>query len=236
MLIPSPRHSRADLDAWAVHERTDAVNVERFGRKLESMAARAIAAIVEWSQRGRGYCGVSWGKDSVVVAHLVVRADVSIPIVWVRVDDHEQPDCPLVRDAFLALHPVDYHEVHAPIGARRMSAEGFRLARRRFGDRHISGVRSEESTTRRMLVAQLGVDGGQHLRPIARWTAEHVYAYLHAHSLPVHPAYACSLGGRLDRARIRVGALGGQRGEGHGRAEWEQRYYPEVDAVWRGEH
>ena len=238
MLIASRRHSRADLDAWAVHERTDALNVEQWRTKLPAMADRAVDTIAAWASEGNGYCGVSWGKDSVVVAHLVARAraerGVDVPLVWVRIDEHEQPDCPLVRDAFLAAHQLDYHEVHAPIGSRRMSAAGFRLARQQYGERHISGVRAEESATRRMLVAQLGVDGGKHLRPIARWTADHVYAYLHAHDLPIHPAYACSLGGRLERGRIRVGALGGHRGEGHGRAEWEQRYYPEVAAVWRG--
>jgi len=40
-----------------------------------------------------------------------------------------------------------------------------------------------------------------------------------------HPAYACSMGGALDRAQLRVAALGGDRGSGHGREEWERRYY-----------
>jgi hypothetical protein len=33
-------------------------------------------------------------------------------------------------------------------------------------------------------------------------------------------------GGRLDRERLRVAALGGDPGRGHGRAEWEAHYYP----------
>lgn len=41
----------------------------------------------------------------------------------------------------------------------------------------------------------------------------------------MHPAYACSFGGALDRERIRVSSLGGQRGTGHGRREWEWAYY-----------
>jgi len=68
--------------------------------------------------------------------------------------------------------------------------------------------------------------------PIGRWSAEDVWAYLYARGLPVHPAYAMSMGGLLDRDRIRVGPLAGERaaawaeqGSGHGRLEWERRYY-----------
>ena len=35
------------------------------------------------------------------------------------------------------------------------------------------------------------------------------------------------MAGALDRAWLRVAPLGGQEGAGHGRAEWERRYYPE---------
>ena len=46
--------------------------------------------------------------------------------------------------------------------------------------------------------------------------------------------YACSLGGLLDRSKLRVASLGGQRGTGWGRAEWERRYYrAEVNAIER---
>lgn len=52
-----------------------------------------------------------------------------------------------------------------------------------------------------------------------------MFAYLHRFDLPVHPAYAMSRGGLWDRDRIRVASLGGRRGEGMGRAEWERAYY-----------
>ena len=71
--------------------------------------------------------------------------------------------------------------------------------------------------------------------PLGGWTGADVFAYLHTHRLPVHPAYACSLGGVLDRDRIRVAALGGERGRGHGRAEWERRYYGDAMPACAGE-
>ena len=61
--------------------------------------------------------------------------------------------------------------------------------------------------------------------PIGWWTARDVFAYLHLHGLPVHPAYAMTRGGLWPRDRIRVASLGGQRGRGAGREEWERLYY-----------
>ena len=54
------------------------------------------------------------------------------------------------------------------------------------------------------------------------------FGYLAAHDLPVHPAYAMLGGGRWERDRIRVASLGGRRGDGIGRAEWEREYYSDV--------
>lgn len=225
MLIRVPRLTVADLATWATHERTDAVNAERWRSKLETMAAQATEAIAAWHRDGPGYAGVSWGKDSVVVAHLIVRAGLDVPLVWVRVDGVENPYSPLVRDAFLARWPVRYEEIEAPAGAHRTSAEGFRIAAERFGDRYVSGVRAEESRARRVSLATHGIDTGRACRPIARWSTAQVFAYSQAHGLPLHPAYAMTMGGMLPREHLRVAALGGERGRGHGREEWERRYY-----------
>ena len=62
-----------------------------------------------------------------------------------------------------------------------------------------------------------------------------VFAYLSLHSLPVHPTYAMSLGGRLPRDRLRVSSLTLRHGVGMGRVEIEERYYGwrirEIDAM-----
>lgn len=70
-----------------------------------------------------------------------------------------------------------------------------------------------------------GVSTASTCAPLSFWTDADVFAYLHRHDLPIHPAYACSMGGAVPRGRIRVDALGGETGTGHGRAEWEVRYY-----------
>jgi 3'-phosphoadenosine 5'-phosphosulfate sulfotransferase (PAPS reductase)/FAD synthetase len=105
---------------------------------------------------------------------------------------------------------------------------GFAEAARRFGERYISGVRGEESGARKLRMMTHGTATERTCAPIGWWSAEDVFAYLHANGLPVHPAYAYSLDGLLDRARLRVAALGGERGTGWGRRQWEERYYSDA--------
>ena len=54
-----------------------------------------------------------------------------------------------------------------------------------------------------------------------------MFAYLHRYELPVHPAYACSMGGTVPRERLRVAWLGLRHGTEYGRRELEWRYYRE---------
>lgn len=223
MLIESTRLTERDREQWAIWEATDALNARRLGARLVERANAAVAAVHAFGT-SLGYVGVSWGKDSVTLAHIL--RDTGMPFVWVRVDGVENPDCPLVRDAFLSRHDIDYHEIRATPGARRTSARGFAEAARRFGDRHVSGVRAQESRERALRTARWGVATARTCAPLARWSATDIFTYLHMHDLPIHPAYAQSGGGRWHRDRIRVGALGGERGTGHGRREWEYAYYP----------
>lgn len=229
MLLPSKRHRPSDLEAWAAAERADAVRAQ--SPRLVHAAERAMAAASAFVEAGPCYAGVSWGKDSVVLVDLLARAGIRVPVVWVRVDQRENPDCPAVRDAFLATHPgVDYHEilVEAADGAagHLTSAAGFVEAARRFGDRHLSGVRGAESSGRQRRMQTFGTTTDRTCAPIGWWSTDDVFAYLHARNLPVHPVYAMSLGGRLDRNQLRVASLGGERGTGNGRREWERAYYP----------
>ena len=239
MLIDSPRLTPEDRAAWDALERYDSVFAARFPAERINRAEQTIR---DFAAAGPCYVSTSWGKDSTVVAHLAATSGIRLPLVWVRVKDWENPDCPAVRDAFLDQygHLVDYHEIevdanaprwwdhdtHAPDTARTSSA-GFAEAGRRFGARHVSGVRGEESRMRGMVMARWGDAGPAACRPIGRWTAIDVFAYLHRYDLPIHPAYAMSFGGKKDRRWLRVSSLGGIRG-GTSRAAWERRYYPEI--------
>lgn len=232
-LIPSPRHSDADLREWRRLEAFDAVlsRSQALARKEE----RALESLRAFAAAGPCYVGVSWGKDSVVVAHLAVRAGVG-PIAWFPAGIMENPDCALVRDAFLAMFPgVDYREIEASgpvIGPDVTGHDGaqreFEIASRSLGDRYVSGVRAEESRVRQLRMGRWGESTANTCAPIGWWTGEDVFAYLHKHALPVHPAYAMTFGGTLERKRVRVGTIGGYRGTGRGRREWERHYYADA--------
>lgn len=245
VLIASPRHTARDLERWAELIRVDRVLAasERLTQKTE----KATLALRDFLLAQRCYLGVSWGKDSVVVAHIaamVARAGGPVAqLVWVRVRGIENPDCPLVRDAFLARFAMPYDEIEvdepewrrgpsAP--TKRTSAEGFAIAAERYGDAYISGVRGAESAGRRKRMTHWGTTTKRTCAPIGWWQAADVYAYLERHDLPVHPAYACLGGGLWDREWLRVSSLGGERGTAFGRAEWERTYYGDVVAKTGG--
>ena len=243
-LIDSPRITSEDRAAWDRLARYDA----QFARdpRWPAREEKARQVIRDFAAAGPCYASTSWGKDSTCMSHLVATSGVRLPLVYVRMETWENPDCLLVRDAFLARYgdQVDYREYWVTGGARwwehrdpaqmrqggsHVSARTFREAEQEFGTtRYISGVRGEESRTRGRAMARWGEAGPGACRPIGRWTAVDVYAYLHRHDLPIHPAYALSYSGALDRRWIRVSPLGGISAADKQRAGWEARYYPDV--------
>lgn len=233
MLIPSSRPDARDMEIWEVEERTDALHAQRVDFDRKARAAKMEIARFISEAPGVGYVGVSWGKDSVTVAHLAWQlaqeGGPSLPVIWVRVDGKENPDCPLVRDAFLRDHPgTVYDEIDAGVPEIGLTSSlGFEEAARRYGDRHISGVRAAESAVRKLRTMRWGLSTTKTCAPIAWWSTRDVFAFMFREGLPVHPAYACSMGNAYPREWLRVSALGGRRGQGFGRTEWEERYYPE---------
>lgn len=230
MLIESMRPSKPDIEEWK--RKSKWFRAHGSSREHERHVENAERALVRFGST-KTYCGVSWGKDSVVVADIVTRLAPEIPLVWVRVSPIENPDCFLVRDAFLSLHDrVNYHEIVVQYdsgsdeGTGRLSS-GFRQAASRFGTRYISGVRGDESASRSRRVAHWGENTNNTCAPLARWSAVDVFAYSLTRGLPIAPAYACLMNGLLDPCKIRIATLGGERGTGHGRASWEWRYYPQ---------
>lgn len=242
MLLDSPRLTPADRDAWERLEHYD--RLLSADPALDTLADKARETITQFATEPC-YASTSWGKDSTVMTHLLATTDVVVPLVWVRTEHYENPDCEFVRDAFFAMHPHmrdRYHEIVAPATSRRWWDDddgghkdssrtlkgGFAIAEKRFGARHISGIRGEESRIRTMVQARWGDAGPSACRPIGQWLATHVFAYLYRENLPVHPAYAMSMGGSKDRRWLRVSSIGGVRGADRGRAEWETYYYPDI--------
>lgn len=247
MLIDSPRLTSADREHWQRLEHYD--DVLSRDPALDRLEAQAREAIRAFATAGECIVSTSWGKDSTVVAHLAATSGVDIPLVWVRARHFEMPECEQVRDAFLATHPdVRYEERLVTLRNPKRGEAGHPayLAAKERGEAHsqdvlkevireryISGVRAEESRIRAISIAHRGTATRHTCRPIGRWTAVHVFAYLYRENLPVHPAYAMTVGGQHDRRWLRVHPLcsaAPPRSAVHGwdMDAWEDRYWPDI--------
>lgn len=236
MLIPSHRHTPADLELWDELEEADLIARNRNQCTAEN-------AIRDFIEKGNCYCGVSWGKDSVVVAHLCWLIDKKIPLIHLRPTNHN-PDCDAVRDVYFSFFPgqtyseitVDYSDLHArnlphQILDKETDKRWYAAIRevgKPFFDRHILGIRADESNGRRIRHLVYGENSVSGCAPISAWRESDVFSYLAKNSLPVHPAYAMLGGGRWPRNRLRVAEIGDTHGTGGGRREWEQEYYPDI--------
>jgi phosphoadenosine phosphosulfate reductase len=232
MLMASARHQAEDLVLWQALEEADLVHGRTPGARQR--AAQSLEAIRDFALAGTCYAGVSWGKDSTVLAHLVSVSGFAIPLVWIRVEPIANPDCLAVRDAFLAHFPLEYHELvewcepregqwHASGTLERGAAR----CQARWG-RRLLGLRAGESFGRAMRMRRHGLATLNACAPLGWWSLADVMGYLAVYDLPVHSAYAMLGGGRFPRERLRVCSLGGKRGAGGGRAEWEREYYGDV--------
>lgn len=229
MLIPSERHRPEDLRLWAELEEADAAHG---GQLLRSgRIETAVAAIREFAAAGPCYCSTSWGKDSVVLAHLVWLSGARVPLVWIRAEPTGNPCTPRVRDAFLARFDIDYGEMTAVYQTGEGEQEKdrtFYACFKPWGGRHLSAIRAEESAGRRARMRRWGLASPNACAPIGNWRSADVFGYLAIHDLPIHPNYAMTAGGRWQREHLRVDELAGERGDQFGRAAWETEYFGDV--------
>jgi phosphoadenosine phosphosulfate reductase len=236
MLIPSHRHRADDLDVWAMRERMDLMQYRT--RRMKGLVDAAKARLEAFCT-DRAYIAISWGKDSVVVADIAARMGLGLPLYYYRQVPHANPDCDAVRDACMALwaRPAYLEQSIAATPTdegwwRPKWAERLVDVHAQFGERYISGIRGQESGIRRIVQARWGAMTERTCRPITDWREDDVFAYLAGRNLPVHPAYACSYGGMLERRALRVSTIGGDNGAGMGRTQWERDYYCDhVEAI-----
>lgn len=235
MLMESKRLTSADRLIWIENEIADRI----VGKRLDAKIAKSKDAICRFLDAGPAYCGVSWGKDSVVVAHLC--HSFGVPLSNLRCSNRN-PDCDVVRDVFLASNQSEYHEVEIDYSAvdRRQSDESIDRETDRLWHagihrgcdqvgtkRHILGLRGNESVGRYMRMKRWTENSPNGCAPLAWWTAVDVFGYLARFDLPVHPAYAMTGGGRWPREHLRVAEIGDTHGRRMGRSEWEREYYPD---------
>lgn len=241
MLIHSHRHTEEDLRLWRELEEGDFAHAQSI--LLARRMKRSLEAIRRFVSAEQCYCGVSWGKDSVAVAHLLRGEAIDVPLVNLRVTPTRNPECDATRNAYFRSFPgqsyheeiVDYATVDRSLPLEVWDRETYRIwdaawrnIERRFGCRHLSGVRGSENSRRMMRMRLYGENSPNTCAPLAWWNVADVFAYLATHRLPVNASYAMLGGGRWPRENLRTSELGDAKGSGMGRAEWEREYYGDV--------
>lgn len=241
MLLPSHRHTKADLELWAELEQADLLHFEQLQSKNIKSPMTKIEksreVIRKFASEGECYASVSWGKDSTIIAHLIAMCRLEIPLGNVAQDGTgTDPHIADVRDVFLSQFPIEYYEECVPLkfipddGSHSPSLDiGISHLIKHFGtERYIGGVRASESGVRKLGMRTRGLVTANTCQPLGWWTTADVFAYLAGHNLPVHPNYAMLGGGRWSREHIRVSTIGGPKGNQFGRTEWEKEYYGDV--------
>lgn len=198
---------------------------------------QATTAIERFLDQGDATVSVSWGKDSVAVAHLATLIKPDIAMQWVAVDGLEPPDSYRVRDDFLRTHPhVQYQEttVELPImrGEPRFPGPDVDILGAHNPGRTITGVRAAESKQRALSAAVHGISTARTCRPILNWSTIEVFGYLRDNSLPIHVSYQASMGGTLTLDDIRVHTLATATLHSSSYWEritrWEDHYYGDI--------
>ena len=237
MLIESQRLTDRDRLLWREWLKADELQAKTAGHKRRvSKTYEMIAGFVQSEKRY--FAAVSWGKDSVVLAHLMYKAGARCKYIYVRNLAREPEGNAAVRDEFLRRFPVDYEEIsydYADADETYYDRAGnpckwrhiLAGLQRDYGC-HVTGIRCDESAKRRRRFRMYGAETEYSFAPFRYITAQDIFAYLWANDLPVHPNYAMTGGGRWDKYRIRVAAIGNPEGDGIGRAEWEREYYSDV--------
>lgn len=163
-------------------------------RRAGEIVAEALAELPP------AFVAVSWGKDSVVMLHVIQQQAPDVPVVHVG-DRHEDwlSDYSAVRDAYRARWPIaEYHHLTVEVGGPSVTAAinaGDIPAR--YPTRFL-GMRIEENGARVYALRRYGAfhqytageQAGQwRVCPLIGWSWLDVWAYTAAHELPHLAAY-----------------------------------------------
>lgn len=235
MLIESDRHTPDDLRVWSELEAADKVHGR--SNSLIRKVRQSRQAVRDFLGKGPCYLAVSGGKDSSVLWHLVWSVTKTVPTRWLVTEPLVDPYCRNVLIELKNRFPMENFCEHTNWCRRDEYGwhatgtleSGIKAIQSEVGtDRYILGVRADESSVRKLSVFSQGIDTGRACRPLAYWTVADVYGYAAINSIPLHPTYGMSGGGRWPRRSLRVSFLGLTHGTGAGRSEWEREYYGDV--------
>lgn len=162
--------------------------------RAEAIIQRAIDALPP------AFVAVSWGKDSVVMLHLVQRYLPDVPVVHVG-DRHEDwlDNYTAVRDEYARRQPLpNYNHVEVEIGGASVTAAINNTPLPEQYPARYLGLRLEENGGRVFALRRYGAihqyttgqQAGQwRICPLIDWRWRDVWAYIADHELPHLSAY-----------------------------------------------
>lgn len=165
------------------------------------------------------YAAISFGKDSMVMLHMLIQHRPNIPMVWSdRGEEAELPATyPFVEQVkrryninLQIIKPeMSIFEIYRRYGLPEIN-EGVtkaivakvnlllpfaKFVKENNIDGYFQGLRADESKARRMMAASHGAtferkkDGLTVCNPLLRWTGRDIWAYIVANDVPYHPEY-----------------------------------------------
>ena len=202
------------------------------------------------------YLSCSFGKDSIVLLHLVLQQSPDIPVVFIN-SNYCFPDTYQVRDAFVSDYkinlveisqPYDYLEIIKQYGlpqerSKAQQNKVVNLLKKDLANEwawnnghngNYWGLRKEEASGRRWLLNTKGsLFWAKNARlwrcsPLADWMWEDVWAYIHEQGIPYSGIYD-KTGFVEDPRQIRNTSYITTDGANlNGRVAWLKYYYPEL--------
>jgi len=161
--------------------------------------AAALIDIAEFLRVcNRVYVSVSWGKDSIVLAHLVLQVSPQIDLVhWGSDQEQYISNFEEVKNTFLATHGGCYRDVRsASLMTGKLRNAGKEWSLEQGYDGYFVGLTAEESRGRRYALNKAGkhniftyTDGFKRSCPLAAWSMEDVTAYVAKNSLQMLDIY-----------------------------------------------
>lgn len=146
------------------------------------------------------YLACSFGKDSIVMLHLVLKHCPEIPVLWVTfketrmINNYDE-----VVQCWLSNYNLNLTElfVDVDVDAEYDDKQAmFRFAKKNGYDSAFVGIRKEEDRKRKHAINRYGkihkLNPGQiRIAPLSDWTYNDISAYIYSHGLKYLESYDC---------------------------------------------
>jgi len=224
-----------------------------FRKRLEKTKAIISEALQSIS---KPYVAVSFGKDSIVLTHLLIQQKKDIPIVWSdRGPEAELPETYPYIEKIKAMHGINLQVIYPSMsmfeiyrryglpeiddGVTRSIVKEVNLVlafaeyvRINDIDGYFQGLRAEESNGRRWYAKKYGHihyrkrDNLIVCNPLLHWSARDIWGYIVSHDIPHHPEYDNER--FKNREMIRLSNWSGLYWAQNGRMAELRYYHPEL--------